>query len=90
MYGEHTVHPGIYNTGLSFGPDGALYIADWMNGPSERGRIWKLEADGDDGAALRKETQGILAQGFKSDPFLSWWNFCSMRTCGYAVEVSSS
>ena len=65
MYGEHTVHPGIYNTGLSFGPDGALYIADWMNGPSERGRIWKLEADGDNGAALRKETQGILAQGFK-------------------------
>ena len=61
-----------HNTGLSFGPDGALYIADWMKGPSERGRIWKLEADGDNGAALRKETQGILAQGFKSNPLLSW------------------
>ena len=68
MYGEHTVHPGIYNTGLDFGPDGALYIADWMNGPSERGRIWKLEAATADGASLREETRRILAQGFNDRP----------------------
>lgn len=65
MIGEHTVHSGIYNTGLDFGPDGALYIADWMNGPSERGRIWKLEAKNDADHDLRKQTQTILAAGFK-------------------------
>ena len=32
-------------TGVRFGPDGALYLADWINGwePKERGRIWKVD-----------------------------------------------
>jgi quinoprotein glucose dehydrogenase len=65
MIGEHTVHSGIYNTGLDFGPDGALYIADWMNGPSDRGRIWKLDDPASVDDPLRRQTQSILSAGFR-------------------------
>ena len=65
MTGEHTVHSGIYNTGIEFGPDGALYICDWMNGPSQRGRIWKLDGPADE---TRRKTRAILKAGFKKRP----------------------
>ena len=64
MTDEHTVHGGIYNTGIDFGPDGALYIADWMNGPSDRGRIWKLDDPEAAKSVLRVQTREILAAGF--------------------------
>jgi quinoprotein glucose dehydrogenase len=62
MTNEHTVHSGIYNTGIDFGPDGALYICDWMNGPSNNGRIYKLDGTANE---VRKQTQAILKVGFK-------------------------
>ena len=36
---------GILPTGLDFGPDGALYVADWIDGwdTHDYGRIWKLD-----------------------------------------------
>ena len=37
---------GILTVGLKFGPDGALYLADWITGwdAKEDGRIWKVDA----------------------------------------------
>ncbi|MFK7922434.1 MAG: PVC-type heme-binding CxxCH protein [Bacteroidia bacterium] len=37
---------GIVSTGLAWGPDGALYINDWLDGYAKKpaGRIWKLAA----------------------------------------------
>lgn len=65
--GEHKkVLGGILATGLDFGPDGALYVADWIDGwdTHNYGRIWKL--DHKDGASdpERRQTKTLLADNF--------------------------
>lgn len=57
--GEHKkVLGGILATGIDFGPDGALYVADWIDGwdTHNYGRIWKLD---DKKAAASQERQEI-------------------------------
>lgn len=60
----------VLATGLDFGPDGAMYVADWINGwdAKDYGRIWKL--DDKDGAnwAERALTKKLLAQSFAKTP----------------------
>lgn len=60
----------VLATGLDFGPDGAMYVADWINGwdTKDYGRIWKL--DDKDGAnwAERALTKKLLAQNFSKTP----------------------
>ncbi len=62
--GEKDVLSGILPTGIQFGPDGALYVADWINGwdPKEDGRVWRLDVtkEKNDLAAERKETQRLM------------------------------
>lgn len=57
---------GILATGLDFGPDGSMYVADWIEGWDTKnfGRIWKL--DDKNGAALtqRQQTKSLLAAAF--------------------------
>lgn len=57
---------GVLPTGLDFGPDGALYVADYIDGWSPRpyGRIWKM--DDKTGAALpqRQQIKSLLAADF--------------------------
>ncbi|MCK7555474.1 HEAT repeat domain-containing protein [Chitinophaga sedimenti] len=57
---------GILPTGMDFGPDGALYIADWIDGwdTHNYGRIWKMDVKGAAGSAARKEVQSLLAADF--------------------------
>lgn len=57
---------GILPTGLDFGPDGALYIADWIDGwgTHDYGRVWKL--DDKRAAAERTQTKALLAADFTS------------------------
>jgi putative heme-binding domain-containing protein len=66
--GEEEVMNGILATGLQFGPEGALYAADWIEGwgAKDRGRIWKIDDDRGMGAAIRKETQQLIQQDFTS------------------------
>ncbi|MFT5130103.1 MAG: quinoprotein glucose dehydrogenase, partial [Rhodothermales bacterium] len=64
MKGDHQVLKGPWNTGVTFGPDGALYIADWMGGPSERGRIYKVDDPAAAANPARLETQKLLSEGF--------------------------
>ncbi|MCY7352602.1 MAG: HEAT repeat domain-containing protein [Cytophagaceae bacterium] len=58
----------VLATGIDFGPDGAMYVADWINGwdAKDYGRIWKL--DDKDGAswADRQRTKTLLAEAFGS------------------------
>ncbi len=58
----------VLATGIDFGPDGAMYIADWINGwdAKDYGRIWKL--DDKEGAAWadRQRTKTLLAENFSS------------------------
>ncbi len=56
---------GVLATGIDFGPDGAMYLADWIDGwgTKKHGRVWKLDVDNPD-AALRKATQDFLTADF--------------------------
>ena len=46
---------GVLATGVRFGPDGALYLADWILSfePKGRGRVWKLDIPGGATSAAR-------------------------------------
>lgn len=59
---------GILATGMDFGPDGALYFADWINGWGIKGsgRVWKLEDREGANWAARKETADLMGQDFTS------------------------
>lgn len=65
--GEHKkVLGGVLPTGIDFGPDGALYVADWIDGwdTHNYGRIWKLDDKKDAATPERKATKALLAEDF--------------------------
>lgn len=52
---------GVLATGIDFGPDGAMYLADWIDGWSTKnfGRIWKMDVTNPN-VAERKNTEKEL------------------------------
>jgi len=62
------IHSGIMGIGLGWGPEGALYMADWVGGYplDEKGAIWRVdETDLEEkDTTVREETQALLASGF--------------------------
>jgi quinoprotein glucose dehydrogenase len=58
---------GVLATGLDFGPDGALYVADWIDGweTLNRGRIWKLDDKANANNPARLETKRLLSADFR-------------------------
>ncbi|MFM7194611.1 MAG: PVC-type heme-binding CxxCH protein [Bacteroidota bacterium] len=63
---------GILPTGIRFGPDGALYAADWINGwgTKDFGRVWKIDVapNLNDLAAERKATKEYLQLNYGKAP----------------------
>ena len=59
---------GIAATGMDFGPDGALYIADWIEGwgTKDNGRIWKIDEEGEALSPVRQLTKELLQKDFVS------------------------
>ncbi|WKN30832.1 HEAT repeat domain-containing protein [Porifericola rhodea] len=57
---------GVLATGIDFGPDGAMYFADWVDGwgTKDFGRIWKLDDESTANSAERKETERLLKEDF--------------------------
>lgn len=58
---------GLLPTGIQFGPDGALYAADWVTGwgTKDFGRVWKIDVTGtSDLEAQRKETQKLMVMDY--------------------------
>jgi putative heme-binding domain-containing protein len=55
---------GVLATGIDFGPDGAIYVADWINGwdTKDYGRVWKLDDPAGAGWAERQRTKALLAE----------------------------
>src|SRR5258706_5084496 len=67
--GEHkNILRGVLATGIDFGPDGALYVADWIDGWNTKnyGRIWKLDTAGGSAIPERNQTQTLLAADFSN------------------------
>lgn len=65
--GQHNkIVSGILATGLDFGPDGSMYVADWIDGWATHnyGRIWKLDDKAGAAMAERRQTQKLLADNF--------------------------
>ncbi|MFZ6002214.1 MAG: HEAT repeat domain-containing protein [Bacteroidota bacterium] len=56
---------GVLATGIDFGPDGALYMGDWIDGwgTKDYGRVWKLDVNSGINAE-RKEIQKIIGSNF--------------------------
>ncbi|MEX0779414.1 MAG: HEAT repeat domain-containing protein [Balneolales bacterium] len=63
---EEKIMQGILATGMDFGPDGALYFADWIDGwaTKGKGRIWKMDSRNDAQSPIRNETKNLLAEEF--------------------------
>jgi quinoprotein glucose dehydrogenase len=55
----------VLATDVDFGPDGAIYLTDWVNGwnGEGKGRIYRFAANDENVAAQAKETQQLLAEG---------------------------
>jgi len=66
---DKLVLQGLQVVGVKFGPDGALYLADWIGGwdPKDRGRVWKVDV-GSGASPLRSETRALIAASFKARP----------------------
>jgi putative membrane-bound dehydrogenase-like protein len=67
MVGERVAFSGLMMTGIDFGPDGAIYAADWGENawaPHQKGRVARIDVPGTTPhSAMRVETQRLLAEG---------------------------
>jgi putative membrane-bound dehydrogenase-like protein len=65
MTGDHLMAAGTPFVGCNFGPDGALYVADWQGGYplKEKGAVWKIDDPKEAGSAVRKEVSAFLREG---------------------------
>ncbi|MDX2283371.1 MAG: heme-binding protein [Bacteroidia bacterium] len=75
---EKDVLSGLLPTGIRFGPDGALYAADWINGWGTKnyGRVWKLDVtpEKNDLQAQRAETQRLMRLAYAKESEESLFN----------------
>jgi quinoprotein glucose dehydrogenase len=62
----HEFIKGILATDCDFGPDGAFYVSDWVNGwyPPGKGRLYRFVNTEAASAPVIAETKGLLAEGF--------------------------
>jgi len=59
---------GILTVGMKFGPDGALYLTDWITGwrSKNSGRLWKLDVTQAAADPARREVASLLPQNFST------------------------
>ena len=77
---------GVLPTGIKFGPDGALYLADWINGWGTKnyGRIWKLDVaeSKNDLKKEREETERLMTLDYDdqaNDELVALLSYPDMR-----------
>jgi quinoprotein glucose dehydrogenase len=65
MTDEHIVYNGPMSVGINFGPDGALYSADWAGGyaMNEKGAVWKLDDPDISKSPIRQDVAKFLKEG---------------------------
>ena len=84
--GEKDMVRGVLATAIKFGPDGALYAADWLTGwdTKDKGRVWKVDvkADKNDLQTQREETKRLMSIDYASqteDQLLNLLAYQDMR-----------
>jgi putative membrane-bound dehydrogenase-like protein len=62
------VMQGVLSPGMTIGPDGAIYLTDWMRGwvPSGEGEVWKLDSKTGKNSPIRAEVKALLKENFTS------------------------
>jgi len=75
---------GVLAVGLDFGPDGALYMTDWIRGWGQKnqGRIWKLDDVENTDSEARIQTKQLLEASFtdqSSDQLFEYLGHDDMR-----------
>lgn len=65
--GSKSLISGVLATGIDWGPDGAMYVGDWIDGwgTKDYGRIWKLDV-AKPNAEQRKNTEMHIRADFKT------------------------
>ncbi|MCB1208500.1 MAG: c-type cytochrome [Verrucomicrobiales bacterium] len=65
MKNLRTLNNGVMGIGMSWGPDGSLYMADWVGGYplDEKGAIWRVDEPSGRDSTERKETLALLSAG---------------------------
>ncbi|WP_047244770.1 HEAT repeat domain-containing protein [Maribacter thermophilus] len=68
---DESILTGVLPTGIAFGPEGALYLADWVNGwgAKDFGRVWKLDVkdNENDLEQQRLETKRLMTHDYEND-----------------------
>jgi putative membrane-bound dehydrogenase-like protein len=61
---------GVLSPGLRIGPDGAMYLTDWIRGwgASGDGRIWKLDEPAEANSPVRREVRALLTDDLTTRP----------------------
>ncbi len=59
---------GLLPTGIEFGPDGAMYFGDWVEGwgVKRKGRIWKLDVPDGAQSEIRKRVKQLMESDFST------------------------
>ena len=67
---EKVLTKGVLVVGMKIGPEGALYLTDWITGwdSKNNGRLWKLDTPAAAGSPIRAEVQGLLRSDFAQRP----------------------
>jgi quinoprotein glucose dehydrogenase len=67
---DRTVVSGVMGIGLTWSPDGKLYMADWAGGYplKDQGAVWSVDDPTGTGSTERLETQKLLREGFAGRP----------------------
>ena len=70
MVDARILSEGIMGIGLSWHPDGSLFMADWMGGyPLDgKGAVWRVETPATAKDAVRLQTRRLLSAGFGQTP----------------------
>ncbi len=83
---DKSILSGVLPTGIQFGPDGAMYVADWITGWGTKnyGRVWKLDVSDskNDLEKERKETERLMTLDYKeqsTDELVKLLSYGDMR-----------
>ena len=67
---EHVFNSGLMVSSLNFGPDGGIYLADWVGKwqPNGEGVIYRVDDPSMENTPLRQQVKQYINEGVESEP----------------------